>query len=166
MSHTLNEMFNGSSAGLCRIEGVALMVVEWFRASGGLHGLEEVLDRIGVDNIAALEKKDHVIGLQVLQVMDYYGSLRARLASDRSMSLAVGIVRAFRPDSHGESQSSYKAPHGSPKGDVVEGAFWHDVRFRLARTVGQEAMPWWEKNLPRIKRVRKDLKIVRSVQNS
>ncbi len=166
MSAVLNEMFNGSSAGLCRIEGVALMVVEWFRASGGLHGLEEVLDRIGVDNIAALEKKDHAIGLQVLQVMDYYGSLRARLASDRSMSLAVGIVRAFRPDSHGESQSSYKAPHGSPKGDVVEGAFWHDVRFRLACTVGQEAMPWWEKNLPRIKRVRKDLKIVRSVQNS
>ncbi len=166
MSAVLNEMFNDSSAGLARIEGAALMVIEWFRASGGLNGLNDVLDRIGADEMALLDKRDNLIGLRVLQVRDYYEELRMRLAADQSMRLAVQAVRAFLPESHGEIRQAFRAPHGSPNGDVVEGQFWHDIHHRLACTIGQEAMPWWERNLLRIKKVRKDLKIVRSVQNS
>lgn len=166
MSRTFNEMFNDSSVGMARIEGVALMVIEWFRASGGFHGLEAVLEGIGADEMALLDKRDSLIGFRILQVRDYYEELRMRLASDQSMRLAVRAVRAFCPDSHGEIKQAFRAPHGSPSGDTVEGQFWYFTQHRLACTLGQEAMPWWEKNLPRIKKVRKDLKIVRSVQNS
>jgi hypothetical protein len=143
MSYTIKELFNRTSAGRLRAEGLALALVDWFVREGGLDDLSAVLDGIGPSEIGEMGLSDSNLGAGIVKSHDYVSDLHARI--EASPEMARLKVLASEADKLG---------------------FDKVLRHRIEAAVAHRAEIWVALNQRQIDAARRALKIVKKVQES